>query len=63
MPDKWTGEVVGLMHVNCVSAKALAERLGWNPKYLSSVLNGRRTPKGAEEKVKAALDSLIAVHG
>ena len=61
MPDKWTGEVVGLMHVNGISAKDLAERLGWNPKYLSSVLNGRRKPKGAEEKVKAALDSLIAV--
>ena len=62
MPDKWTGEVVGSMHINGVSAKSLAEKLGWNPKYLSSVLNGRRKPKGAEEKVKAALNSLIVAH-
>lgn len=59
MPEKWTGEIVGKMHVNQVRATQLAEALGWHPKYLSSVLNGHNKPTGAEAKVRAALDRLI----
>lgn len=37
----------------------IAEEVGWHPKYLSAVLNGHRSPKGAEEKLTAALDKII----
>ena len=56
MLDAWTGEVVGKMHINCVSNKDLAKELGWNVKYLSAVLNCHRKPAGVEEKVKIALN-------
>lgn len=63
MLDAWTGEVVGKMHVNCVSNKDLAKELGWNVKYLSAVLNCHRKPAGVEEKVKIALNKCISNQG
>lgn len=60
MPAQWTAEIIGRMHLNGVTAKRLAEKVGWNPKYLSTVLNGHKEPKGAEEKLNQALDSLVA---
>lgn len=59
MPEKWTGEVVGLMHNNRVSFQQLADKLGWHVKYLSAVLNSKRNPVDAEAKVRSALSELI----
>ena len=58
MPAQWTANIVGQMHLRKVTALQLAEAVGWHPKYLSSVLNGRRNPKGAEEKLTKALEQL-----
>ena len=60
MPAQWTGAVVGEMHNNSITVKALAAELGWNDKYLSTVLNSAEPPKKAEEKVRAALNALIS---
>lgn len=57
---KWTGDVVGEMHVNKIKFEELANELGWNVKYLSSVLNCRRSPKDAEKKCREALENLKA---
>ena len=59
MPAQWTAVIIGQMHLNDITAKQLAEELGWNSKYLSQVLNSRVNPKGAEEKVTAALGRII----
>ena len=59
MLDKWTGEIVGKLHVFEISYKALADKLGWHEKYLSAVLNGHRKPKKAEAQVMQALNELI----
>lgn len=59
MPAQWTGEILSKMHIHGIKALQLAEQVGWNPKYLSAVMNGRRTPKNAEQKLNAALDELI----
>lgn len=59
MPAQWTANVIGQMHLNGITGKKLASEIGWNPKYLSQVLNGHETPKGAEERVRAALDRII----
>ena len=40
MPAQWTGALIGEMHLKGVTAKQLAKAAGWNPKYLSGVLNG-----------------------
>lgn len=59
MPAQWTGKIVGEIHNEGLTAKALAEEVGWNEKYLSQVLNSEHPPKNAEEKLSAALDRLI----
>lgn len=59
MPAQWTGEVVGKIHNNRLTAKEFAEELGWNDKYLSQVLNSENPPKNAEKKVNDALGRII----
>lgn len=59
MPEKWTGEIIGIMHNNCIKFEQLAKSVGWERTYLSRVLNGHRSPTGAEAKVRAALERLI----
>lgn len=59
MPAQWTGSIIGQMHTENISAKELAVEVDWNPKYLSQVLNSRVNPKGAEEKLTAALNRII----
>lgn len=58
MPAQWVAELIGEMHLRRVTAKQLAESVGWHPKYLSAVLNGHREPKGAEAKLRKALEEL-----
>lgn len=58
MPEKWTAEIVGTMHVAGINYKQLAAEVGWHEKYLSAVINGHRNPKGAEQALKAALERL-----
>ena len=62
MPAQWTGEIIGQLHLNGITAKRLAKAVGWSDKYLSLVLNGHREPKNAEAKVRTALDSILTSH-
>lgn len=59
MKDIWTGDAVAMMHIHDISAVELAKKIGWNPKYLSSVLNCKRCPKEAENIVLSALHEMI----
>lgn len=63
MPAQWTADIVGKMHFHKISAIQLANEVGWNPKYLSTVLNGHRNPKDAEKKLNDALERLIWKEG
>ena len=60
MPKKWTAELVGLLHLYNITQGRLAERLGLSYQYVSMILGGRRSPPGAEQRFRAALDELIA---
>ena len=60
MPAQWTAAIIGQLHLNGITAKELAAEAEWHPKYLSRVLNGLVEPKGAEEKLTAALTRIIA---
>lgn len=60
MSEQWTADLIGKMHIHGITSKKLAENVGWNPKYLSAILNGHRKPKNAEQKLTVALDELIA---
>lgn len=59
MPKKWTGDLVGLMHVYRITVQMLAAELGVTDRYVSMVLNGHREPAGAMERFQAAVDRLI----
>lgn len=56
--SQWTAEILGEMHLARVTAKQLAAEVGWHEKYLSAVLNGHRTPRKAEQKLREALNRL-----
>lgn len=60
MPAQWTAEIIGEMHLHSITALQLAAKIGWHPKYLSAIMNGRRQPERAEETCRAALAELIA---
>lgn len=60
MPARWTGELLGEMHLKGITAKQLAAEVGWHPKYLSAVLNGHRNPKNAEKDLRGALTRLCS---
>lgn len=60
MPEQWTADLVGRMHLHSISRKQLAAQLGLNDKYVLMVLNGKRHPPNAEERFVKALDALIA---
>lgn len=47
MREKWTGDVVGRLHVCNVTCKELAKRCGYTAPYLSMLLTGKR--QGTEE--------------
>lgn len=60
MPEKWTGDLVGLMHNKRIKNSDLAAALGYTESYVSMVLNGIRTPENAEQTFRNAVDELIA---
>lgn len=60
MPAQWTADLIGEMHLNGITCKQLAAEAELNPKYLSTILNGHVSPKGAEQTLRAALKQIIA---
>lgn len=60
MPAQWTAELIGTMHTNRIKQNELAAHMGFTPEYVCKVLNGKRAPKKAEQKFRAALNELIA---
>lgn len=59
MPAQWTADLIGEMHLNGITQKMLAEEVGWNPKYLSAILNGHVETRVAENKLRSALNRLV----
>ena len=59
MPAQWTSRIIAVMHMQSISKKELAHKLGYTPEWVGKVLNGKRTPEGAEARFRAALDELI----
>lgn len=59
MPEKWTGELVGLMHNHRVSGQELSDKLGMTNRYVSMILNGHRNPADAEKRFRKALEEII----
>ncbi len=64
MKERWTGNIVGRMHVYEIKAEDLAKRCGYSPQYLSMVLNGRKkftTEEGKEHTKRIIFDSISSI--
>lgn len=59
MPEQWTAGFVGEMHQYQIKQIELAQELGMTPEYVCAVLNGKRHPKNAEQRFKAALTLIV----
>lgn len=59
MLEKWTGEVVGTMHIYGITSRQLAAKMGIKREYLSALLNCKRNIKSAESNIRTALMELI----
>ena len=55
MTKEWTGHIVGLLHTHRITQTELARELGVTAQYVSMVLNGKKSPKGIEERMEAAI--------
>lgn len=59
MAEQWVGAVIGEMHMNRIKQVDLAKAMDVTPEYLNAILNGKRSPVGAEQRIRSALDNLI----
>ena len=59
MKERWTGEVVGTMHMHSITVGELAKRMGISRQRLSVILNCKDKPKDAEFRVWKALLELV----
>lgn len=59
MRPKWTGDLLGDMHINEVTQEDLARELGICKSYVSMILNGARTPPEAKERLQEAYKRVL----
>lgn len=60
MLERWTGKLVGKMHVHEITYDEVAAELGVSRPYVSMLLNGHRKPPDAKKRIEMAIDSIIA---
>lgn len=60
MPEKWTGELLMIMHNNKIRRAEVAKKLGISRAYTTQILNGLRRPSHIEEKMREAVDEILA---
>ena len=59
MEKEWTGRIVGLLHMHRITQAELAGEMGLTAQYISMVLNGKKTPKGIDERMDAAIQAIV----
>ena len=60
MPDKWTGDIIGIMHCNKITRKDVADEIGVTKAYITMILNGKRYVPAMQNKIVNAVNTLIA---
>lgn len=61
MREKWTGRLIGDLHIHNVTIKELADFMGITNSYATMVLNCKRTPEGAQERFETALREYLVL--
>lgn len=57
--DAWIGNAFAKMKLNGITQKALADKMGYTPDYISMIFRGVKSPKGIADKVNKAIDEII----
>ena len=57
--EQWTGDLVGKMHNEKIRLEDVALDLGVTKAYVSMLLNCKRKPKDAREKLEHAVEEII----
>lgn len=60
MSEQWIAALVGEMHINRITQKEVAAKLVVTPEYVSAILNGHRSPAGAQQRFEQAVAEIIA---
>lgn len=58
--ETWIADTVGKMHIHKITQLQVAEKMGVSARYISMILTGVKTPKGARERIEKAIDEIIA---
>ena len=58
--NEWIGEAVGLMHLNKIKAKEVAEQMGVTSVYLSMIMNGKKKVKDDERMKSRVFEAIEA---
>ena len=59
MPEMWTGQIIGKLHVNGITQRQLAEEMGLTEQYVSMLLNSVKPSASAEERMDAAISAIL----
>ena len=57
--ENWIADIVGKMHINKITNKDIAIKMGVTPEYISMLLNGKKTTKTAKEAKKSIKVTLV----
>lgn len=59
MPELWSGEIVGQMHLFGITNRMLADHFGCTEEYVSMVLHGKKKPKNAQKRFEHAIEEIV----
>ena len=48
------------MHINKITQSQLAGKMGVTNDYIWMILNGKKSPKNAENRINSAIDQILA---
>jgi transcriptional regulator with XRE-family HTH domain len=57
--EKWTGRLIGKMHNERIKFEDVASELDMSVGYLSMILNGKRNPPGAKDRLEQAVNAIV----
>lgn len=59
--NEWIGEAVGLMHINKIKAKEVAEEMGVTSVYLSMIMNGKKKVRDENRMKSRVFEGIEAI--
>lgn len=60
MRESWTGDLIGRMHNNEITSKELAKASHLSTAYVCMILNGKRNPPDARERLESAFEQIVS---